>query len=377
MVKPNTDFTKGLEQLLARIWQLNSDELDNTYIKKTREAIIDVRTIYRNKGEKLRGEKVRRYSQSIDFSKKRYRAGYVAAFGERHAYLTYRHLKKVEASVPEVIPETSNGELTVTVIGAGAALELFGLCYFYNEEKSRIRKLHLNFIEKVDDWQSDRDTMLERIIKKTFPKIQTFTNNINIGLHQDNVVSLSQKYDSLAKSDIILIYNVLNEITHNFQKYVWKNLEYIFKICDKRALVLLMEPSANYTLSRIKPIYDRLNVYGRTALKAEEDKFIFNTGQLKIQYEETNDGLNVRLFKNYKGGPKPSFEKTLHRIHMACTISPLSPISQFDAEHQFRSTNRKRLSSTNDLKTKEQSSFYQIDNDFGKHKGSLKFFNEP
>ena len=377
MVKPNTDFTKGLEQLLARIWQLNSDELDNTHIRKTREAIIDVRTIYRNKGEKLRGEKVRRYSQSIDFSKKRYRAGYVAAFGERHAYLTYRHLKKVEVNTPDAIPETHNGELTVTVIGAGAALELFGLCYFYNEEKSRIRKLHLNFIEKVDDWQSDRDTMIERIIKKTFPKIQIFTNNINIGLHQDNIVSLSQKYDSLARSDIILIYNVLNEITYKFHKYVWKNLEYIFKICDKRALVLLMEPSANYTLSRIKPIYDRLNVYGRTAIKAEEEQFSFSSGQLKIKYEEDTNGLNIRLFKNYKGGPKPSFEKTLHRIHMACTISPLSPISQFEAEHQFRSDYRQKLASNNIHNVKEQSSFYDFNNDFGKHKGSLKYMNEP
>ena len=117
LVKPNIDFTDALEHLLARVWQVNSEKLDNTYVRKTREAVIDVRTIYRNKGEKLIGEKIKRYSQSIDFSRKRYRAGYIASFGERHAYLTYRHLKKVEAVAPEVIPEPQHEELTRDELG--------------------------------------------------------------------------------------------------------------------------------------------------------------------------------------------------------------------------------------------------------------------
>ena len=86
MVKPNINFTDALEILLARIWQVSGERLDTAYIRKTREAIIDVRTIYRNKGEKLIGERIRRYSQSIDFTQRRYRAGYIASFGERHAY---------------------------------------------------------------------------------------------------------------------------------------------------------------------------------------------------------------------------------------------------------------------------------------------------
>lgn len=380
MVKPNLDFTDALENLLARVWQVSGEHLDSGHIRKTREALVDVRTIYRNKGEKLTGERIRRYSQSIDFSQRRYRTGYIASFGERHAYLAYLHLKKVENEDPNVIPEPQNGELTVTIIGAGAALEIFGLCYYYNEERSRIRKLKLNFIERISDWQSDRDTMLERIIKKAFFKLQIFKEDININLVQDNILFLSQKYDSLADSDIILIYNVLNEITSNppsYQKMVWKNLEYILKICDKRVLILLMEPSAQYTRPRVQPIIERLSTVTKPILSSNEEEFTFDIEPLKIQYENNNDGLNVRLFRNLIDGHKPTFEKSLKRIHLACVRDPLSPISKFDAERQFRKSTRDRDERQRFKKPKEQSSFFQIDSSFGNQKVSKKYLNEP
>lgn len=380
MVKPNLDFTDALENLLARVWQVSGEHLDNRHIRKTREALVDVRTIYRNKGEKLTGERIRRYSQSIDFSQRRYRAGYIASFGERHAYLTYLHLKKIENADPNVIPEPQNGELTVTIIGAGAALEIFGLCYYYNEKRSRIRKLKLNFIERISDWQSDRDTMIERIIKKAFHKLQIFKEDININLIQDSILPLSQQYDNLADSDIILIYNVLNEITSNppsYQKMVWKNLEYILKICDKRVLILLMEPSAKYTRPRVQPISERLSVVTKPIISSNEEEFTFDKEPLKIQYENNNDGLNIRLFRNPIDGHKPTFEKSLKRIHLACVRDPLSPISKFDAERQFRKSTRDRDERQRFKKPKEQSSFFQIESSFGNQKVSKKYLNEP
>lgn len=380
MVKPNIDFTDALEQLLARVWQVRGERLDSAHIRKTREAIVDVRTIYRNKGEKLKGEKIRRYSQSIDFKQRRYRAGYIASFGERHAYLSYLHLKMIENESNGVIPEPHNGELTVTVIGAGAALELFGLCYYYNEDKARVKKLKLNFIERISDWQDDRDTMIERIIKKAFRNIRTFKNNININLVQDNITLLSHEYDNLSNSDIILIYNVLNEITSNppsYQKKVWKNLEYILKMCDKRVLILLMEPSAQYTRPRVQPIIERLSMVTKHIISSNQEEFTFNKEPLKIELENNNDGLNVRLFGTPIDRHKPTFETSLKRTHFACFRDPLSPISKFDAERQFRKSARARDERQRFRKSKDQASFYDIDNSFGSQNITKKFLNEP
>ncbi|MFC1945646.1 hypothetical protein ACFLW1_00430 [Chloroflexota bacterium] len=375
MVKPRVNFTEALENVLAGVWQVREEHLDNAHIRKTREAVIDVRTIYRNKGEKLIGEKIKRYSQSIDFTRKRYRAGYIAAFGERHAYLTYRHLKKVEAVAPEIIPEPQTGDLTVTVIGAGAALELYGLCYFYNEKKSRIRKLRVNCIEKVNDWQSERNTFCDRVIKKAFPKLRVFPHDIDLNLINDNITLLSPHYDHLIKSDIILIYNILNEITSKYEKNVWKNLEYLFKICDKRVLVLLMEPAARYTLPRINPIVRKIEGYSKRILKADEEKFVFNSGPLKIKYEENDNGLNIRLFKKLTGGPKPTFEKALKRIHLATYIEPLSPITKYDAERQYRTKSIRHSDKTavNDI---GQPSFNDIDSSFGFQEVTTKYLTE-
>ena len=378
MVKPNVIFTNALEKVLARVWLLGDEHLDDKHLSDTQSAIIDVRTIYRNKGEKLIGEKVKRYAQSIDFSQRRYRAGYIASFGERHAYLTYRHLKKVENENPNVIPEPNNGELTVTIVGAGAALEIFGLCYFYNEAKHRIRKLKINCIERISDWHSDRDTVIERVIKKTFSKLEVISKDIEINLVQDNISILSHNYDNLAETDIVLIYNVLNEITTNpsHQKYIWKNIKYILKICDKRVLILLMEPSAYYTRPRVQPIIERLNIVTKNILSSNEEEFIFDTEPLIIQFESKIDGLNKRLFGNPSDGHKPTFEKSLKRIHLACVRDPLSPILELDAERQFRSIGRQRDEKQRFRRAKNQSSFFEIDEQFGNQRVTKKYLNE-
>lgn len=378
MVKPNKNFTNDLEKVLASVWQINGEHLDGKHVSETREAVIDVRTIYRNKGGKLIGEGVRRYSQSIDFSRRRYRAGYIASFGERHAYFTYHHLKKVQTVAIDVIPEPRNSELTVTIIGARAALEIFGLCYFYNETKHRIKKLKLNCIERIDDWQSDRDTVFKRVIEKTFPKLKVTSKNIAVNLIQDNILYLSHDYDNLADSDIILIYNVLNEITANHSRIVWKNLEYLLKICNKQVLILLAEPAAKYTRTRVQPILDHLSVSTKKILlNSEGEEFVFDTEPLKIEYENDKKGLNLRLFGNPSVEHKPTLEKSMKRIHLACIRDPLSPISKYVAERQFRSNTRDRDERHRFKKSKDQTSFNNINSDFGSEKVIKKYFNEP
>ena len=191
---------------------------------------------------------------------------------------------------------------------------------------------------------------------------------------------LSQQYDALADSDIILIYNVLNEITSNppsYPKMAWRNLEYMLKVCDKRVLVLLMEPSAKYTRPRVDPIVGRLMRVAKSVVGPTEEEFIFNNKPLKIKYENYDDGLNVKLFRNPIDGHKPTFETSLKRIHLACVRDPLSPISKFNAERQFRRIARQRDERQRFKKPREQTDFFQIDSGFGTQKVTKKYLDEP
>jgi hypothetical protein len=197
-----------------------------------------------------------------------------------------------------------------------------------------------------------------------------------MNLVQDNIVLLSQNYKNLADSDIILIYNVLNEITSKplDQKMVWENLKYILKLCDKSALVLLMEPAAKYTRPRVQPTIERLSAVTKYVIDPNEEEFTFDKQPLKIQYENSSDGLNVRLFGNPIDGHRPTLEKSLRRIHLACVRIP---ISQFDAERQFRSVTRPRDERQRFRKPREQTSFSDFDSSFGTQKATRKYLNEP
>ncbi len=132
MAKPkDTPFTEALESVLLNIWGGTQDHLDDSLVRKTREALVEIRGAYR-----FKGEFPKKYPSTIQYRLAKNRAGYLAAFGQRHAYLTYTHLKRVEAINPELIPqpEDKKGELVITTLGAGAAIEMYGICLFYNEE---------------------------------------------------------------------------------------------------------------------------------------------------------------------------------------------------------------------------------------------------
>jgi len=146
MVKPKKKpFTEALESVLVNIWGGNKDYLDERLLKNTRRALVEIRGIYR-----FRGDLPGRFPSTIQFRLKENRAGYIAAFVQRHAYLTYAHLKMIERVDSSMIPrpESKNGELVVTTLGAGSAIEMYGLCFFYNEEAKILQRLRLNLIEK-------------------------------------------------------------------------------------------------------------------------------------------------------------------------------------------------------------------------------------
>ena len=185
MVKPKKIlFTEALENILINIWGGTKDHLDDFLIRKSRKALVEIRGIYRFKGD-FPGK----YPAGIQYRLRENRAGYLAAFGQGHAYLTYAHLKMIERIKPEVIPrpEDEKDELVVTMFGAGAAIEAYGLCLFYNENAQRLRKLWLNLIEKEGAWVSNRHTVFEKLLKETFMKLEVFPTDIEADLTVDCV----------------------------------------------------------------------------------------------------------------------------------------------------------------------------------------------
>ena len=119
MAKPKTSFIRVFEPILINALGSYQDQLDDNLLKKTREALSYIRRVYRFKGE-LGAES----PSHIDFREPKNRAGYLASFVERHAYLAYAHLKRVQAVNQTAIPlPDAHGELTVTLAGAGPAIE--------------------------------------------------------------------------------------------------------------------------------------------------------------------------------------------------------------------------------------------------------------
>lgn len=161
MARPKTNFITAFEPILIKAWGTYQDQFDDNLLRKTREALSYIRRVYRFKGE-LGAESPAR----IDYREPRNRAGYLAAFGERHAYLAYAHLKRVQEANKNAIPvPNKRGELTVTLVGAGPAIETYGLCLFYNEYTHELKRLNLNLIEKVQEWKPTRDLILSGLIR--------------------------------------------------------------------------------------------------------------------------------------------------------------------------------------------------------------------
>jgi len=320
MAKPKTTFINAFEPIMIKAWGSYQDHLDDNLLKKTREALSYIRRVYRFKGE-LGAESPAR----IDYRNARNRAGYLAAFGERHAYLAYAHLKKVQAVDQNAVPiPNKRGELTVTLVGAGPAIETYGLCLFYNEYTTELKRLTLNLIEKVREWQPTRDLVVSGLIKEVLPKVDIFSIPIEADIKEDNCVqTFATHHDSLVNTQLLFIYNVLNEIESEYAPVVLRNLSYIIKQCEQPLLVLLAEPTANKAWPRIKWIRDLLLQYSTIIIDSPYEEIDFLTDPMRI----IMTGLNERLFSRTFERNPPEFKTSLDRVIMACHMVPPEPFS--------------------------------------------------
>ena len=365
MVKPKKiPFTEALENVLVNIWGSTKEHLDDSLIKKTRKALVEIRGIYRFKGD-FPGK----YPSIIQYRLRENRAGYLAAFGQRHAYLTYAHLKMIERVNPEVIPRPDDrkSELVITTLGAGSAIETYGLCYFYNEETQLIQKLRLNLIEKEGAWVSNRNTVFEKVLKDTFPKLEVFPTDIDADLTTDCVPKFADYYDNIAKTDILLIYNVLNEINVIHSKTVWKNIDFILRNCERPLLILLMEPSVPKARPRVDWLKSLLAQYSDVIHDKAEEEISFNSDPIRIDYEGTKSGLNDRLFGQILDGSRPHLERSVKRTHIACRVRPRSPIPIGQVQRQLAQLELKRGVTGRFIRQpKPQSTFWDKYPDWGK-----------
>ena len=320
MAKPKTSFIKAFEPILIKAWGSYQDQLDDNLLRRTREALSYIRRVYRFKGE-LGAESPSR----IDFRETKNRAGYLAAFGERHAYLAYAHLKRVQTVNPDAIPQPdAHGELTVTLVGAGPAIETYGLCIFYNESAHELKRVTLNLIEKVREWQPTRDVVLSGLIKDVLPKVDIYSIPIEADIKEANCVqTFAAHHDSLIRTKLLLIYNVLNEIESMYAPMVLRDLSYIIRQCEESLLVLIAEPTARKAWPRVKWLRELLLRYSTVLLDNPDEKIEFSQEPMMIN----SSGLNDRLFSRAFEKNPPMLETTLHRVLMACQMVPPAPFS--------------------------------------------------
>lgn len=321
MAKPKTSFISALEPILIKAWGSYQDRLDDNLLKKTRDALSYIRRVYRFKGE-LGAEAPAR----IDYREPKNRAGYLAAFGERHAYLAYAHLKKVQEVDPSAIPmPNADGELTITLVGAGPAIEAYGLCLFYNENAHALKGLTLNLIEKVNkEWQPTRDTVLSGLIREVLPKVDIYQVPIEADLREHNCVQIfAGHHDSLVSTDLLLIYNVLNEIESMYAPVVLRNLSYIIRQCEQPLLVLLAEPTALKAWPRIRWIRNLMLQYSKVLIDESNEEIKFSEEPTKV----TLTGVNERLFSRAIEKNPPFFETSIKRVIMACQMIPPDPFT--------------------------------------------------
>jgi len=320
MAKPKTSFVNAFEPILIKAWGSYENHFDDKLTKKTREALSYIRRVYRFKGERGAESPAR-----IDFREPRNRAGYLAAFGERHAYLSYAHLKRVQAIDKNAIPIPNNrGELTVTIIGAGPAIETYGLCIFYNESTHKLKRLTLNLVETVREWQPTRELVISGLIKDVMPKVEVFSLPIEADIRETNCIqTFSTHHDSLVNTKLLIIYNVLNEIESMHAATVLRNLSYIIRQCEEPLLVLLAEPTARKAWPRIKWIRELLLQHSTVLIDELDEEIEFSEAPMKIAMK----GINECLFsKTFEKNP-PVFETSLNRVMMACQMVPPEPFS--------------------------------------------------
>lgn len=332
-------FSSLLEGVLVNIWGGTKDRLDTQHLMHTRKALARIRAIYRFKGEHGTIQPSR-----INYRAKSNRAGYLAAFGERHAYLPYLQLKSVQALKPDALPmpRGRRSELVVTSLGAGACIELYGICLFFIEDNQQPLYLKLNWVEREREWVPNRQYVFSQVLKESFPKLDIDPTDINIDLKGDVVSILARSYDRLIDTDILLIYNVMNEIPSNYARQVWKNIKFLLDIFQRPVLILLMEPSSERAEPRIHWLKQQLAQEAETINTGKGELYIFDAVPVCIVMNASDECLNYRLFGMRIGGSKLTFETTIRRSHLACVKRPNSPITIDQVTKQLSDLDIKR-----------------------------------
>jgi len=200
--KINKSFQALLEHVLMNVWGAKGEYLSKTNLNQTRKALSWIRACYRFKGERGSSQ-----PSKINYKFKKNRAGYLAAFGERHAYLPFLQLKGVETIKSDAIPKPNGrrNELNITSLGAAACVELYGVCLFYLGASQQHLNLKLNSIEKTREWVPNRHVVLNSVLKEAFSKIETDPVDIDVDLKEDAIIEFAKNYDRLARTDILLI----------------------------------------------------------------------------------------------------------------------------------------------------------------------------
>lgn len=340
MKEDKNTFPSLLEKVLVDIWGDAGDRLSKLNLRSTRSALSYIRRVYRHHGEHGTIQ-----PSKINYRLKKNRAGYLAAFGEKHAYLSYLHLKKVQSKNPEVIPKPhgKRKELVVTSLGAGACIELYGICLFYLSDMPRQSLLlKMNSVEKEREWNSSQHIVFTRVLKDTFPKVEVDPISIEADLKVDAIPKLADRYDRLTNTDILLIYNVLNEIPSTYATKVWRNIKFLIDIFQRPVLILLMEPSALRAEPRIYIIKEQLVQQTDLIEQSKEEIFNFTEAPVCVKMGDSNDDLNYRLFGPSTDSSMPDFDTSISRAHMSSVKKPDSPITMEQIARQLSRLGIKR-----------------------------------
>ena len=163
------------------------------------------------------------------------------------------------------------------------------------------------------------------------PRVDIFSVSIEADLREANCVqTFSTHHDSLVRTQLLLIYNMLNEIEAMYAPTVLRNLSYIIKQCEHTLLVLLAEPTALKAWPRIRWLRELLLQHSTVILDEPDGEMRFLEEPTRIAFDGTESGLNDRLFSRSLEKNPPALETALRRVLMACQMVP-PPL--FSAEH--------------------------------------------
>jgi hypothetical protein len=307
-------FMTEFEILLARTWESQSNVLSDNYVQKTRDAIASIREYYTFKMH---------MPSKINYRIKKNRAGYLASFGQRHAYLPYYQLRQISQKFSSKIPKPKDGELTLTLLGGAAAVEVFGILHYFNEKTQVIRKLNLVTIERVDEWDDVRHLYINTLIKDFFRKVSIKEFKISTDLRHPCERKFAENHAVLINTDILMCYNILNENQVREQPAILDNLRYILNLNKKNLLVMLMEPSPDKSIVRVRPFKTLLASTGEV-LQDEIQTHYFDDAPLRIVMDkEDQQDLNTRLFIPRVGKTaNPLFYDNIKRIAFSAVKKP-------------------------------------------------------